>query len=203
MHCLLLLERLTFYGEELCENTKLFKLLKLDEFQGGGFMAGTVSKIVSFNDEEEFVEDMEEVMERFTYLASRYGANVIEGVLLWDYIGIRDDEGIKVFRIGEFPYIEGILKVDLDILKILEQYFDEMESKWEDLTTDEINYFVEMLNDALGEHRVYYEAHDLGLERNEAYVILNIKGLYYLENVVDGEDRHVLDEVVSILTKYM
>ena len=87
-------------------------------------MAGTVSKIVSFNYEEEFVEDMEEVMERFTYLASRYGVNVIEGVLLWDYIGIRDDEGIKVFRIGEFPYIEGILKVDLDMLKILEQYFD-------------------------------------------------------------------------------
>ena len=36
MHCLLLFERLALYSEELFENTKLFKLLKLDEFQGGG-----------------------------------------------------------------------------------------------------------------------------------------------------------------------
>ncbi|USG99365.1 hypothetical protein K1720_07455 [Thermococcus argininiproducens] len=166
-------------------------------------MSGTVSKIVRFNNEEEFLEDIEEAMERFTYLASRYGVNVIEGILLWDYVGIRDEEGIKIFRIGEFPYVEGTLRIDLDTLKILERYFDEIESRWEDLTTSEINYFVEMLNDALGEELVYYEAYGLGLERNEAYIILNIKGLYYLENVIDMEDRSILDEAVSLLMKYM
>ncbi|NJE25515.1 hypothetical protein E3E22_02540 [Thermococcus sp. MV5] len=166
-------------------------------------MSGTVSKIVRFNNEEEFLEDIEEAMERFTYLASRYGVNVIEGILLWDYIGIRDEESIKIFRIGEFPYVEGTLRIDLDTLKILERYFDEIESRWDDLTTSEINYFVEMLNDALGKELVYYEAYGLGLERNEAYIVLNIKGLYYLENVVDMEDRSILDEAVSLLMKYV
>jgi hypothetical protein len=118
-------------------------------------------------------------------------------------VGIRDEEGVKIFRVGEFPYVEGTLKVDLETLRTLERYFDEMESKWDDLTTDEINYFIEMLNEALGEERVYYEAYDLGLDRNEAYIILNIKGLYYLEHVVDAEDRHVLEEAVSLLMKYV
>ncbi|USS40390.1 hypothetical protein NF865_08770 [Thermococcus aggregans] len=166
-------------------------------------MAGTISKVVRFTNEEEFLEDIEEVMERFTYLASRYGVSVIEGVLLWDYVGVRDEDGVKIFRVGEFPYVEGTLKVDLETLRTLERYFDEMESRWDDLTTDEINYFVKMLNEALGEERVYYEAYDLGLDRDEAYIILNIKGLYYLENVVDAEDRHILEEAVSLLMKYV
>ena len=68
----------------------------------------TLSKIVRYDNEEEFLMDMEDILERFTYLASRYGSgNVIEGFLLWDYVAVQDDEGIKIFRIGEFPYVEG------------------------------------------------------------------------------------------------
>ena len=166
-------------------------------------MTGTISKIVRFEDEEEFLDDMAEIMERFTYLASRYGHNPIEGVLLWDYIGIQDDEGIKIFRIGEFPYIEGTLKVDYETLRILERYFDEIESHRDDLSVEEISYFIEMLNEALGREIVFYEAYDLGLNRNEAYLILNIKALHYLDRVVDVEDRGVLEEAVRLLMKYV
>ena len=164
-------------------------------------MTGTISKIVRFEDEEEFLDDMAEIMECFTYLASRYGHNPIEGILLWDYIGIQDDEGIKIFRIGEFPYIEGTLKVDYETLRILERYFDEIESHRDDLSVEEISYFIEMLNEALGREIVFYEAYDLGLNRNEAYLILNIKALHYLDRVVDVEDRGVLEEAVRLLMK--
>lgn len=164
----------------------------------------TLSKIVRYDNEEEFLMDMEDILERFTYLASRYGSgNVIEGFLLWDYVAVQDDEGIKIFRIGEFPYVEGTLKVNIDELRILERYFDELESKWEELTTDEIDYFVKMLNEALGEERVFYEAYDLGLDRSEAYVILNIKALHYLERVIDENDKESLDEAVRLLIKYI
>ena len=166
-------------------------------------MTGTISKIVRFEDEEEFLDDMAEIMERFTYLASRYGHNPIGGVLFWDYIGIQDDEGIKIFRIGEFPYIEGTLKVDYETLRILERYFDEIESHRDDLSVEEISYFIEMLNEALGREIVFYEAYDLGLNRNEAYLILNIKALHYLDRVVDVEDRGVLEEAVRLLMKYV
>ncbi|HIP88968.1 MAG TPA: hypothetical protein EYH24_03220 [Thermococcus paralvinellae] len=166
-------------------------------------MTGTISKIVRFEDEEEFLDDMAEIMECFTYLASRYGHNPIEGILLWDYIGIQDDEGIKIFRIGEFPYIEGTLKVDYETLRTLERYFDEIESHRDDLSVEEISYFIEMLNEALGREIVFYEAYDLGLNRNEAYLILNIKALHYLDRVVDVEDRGVLDEAVRLLMKYV
>jgi len=166
-------------------------------------MTGTISKIVRFEDEEEFLDDMAEIMECFTYLASRYGHNPIEGILLWDYIGIQDDEGIKIFRIGEFPYIEGTLKVDYETLRILERYFDEIESHRDDLSVEEISYFIEMLNEALGREIVFYEAYDLGLNRNEAYLILNIKALHYLDRVVDVEDRGVLEEAVRLLMKYV
>jgi len=167
-------------------------------------MAGTISKIVRFEDEEEFLMDMEDIMERFTYLASRYGCgSVLEGFLLWDYVGIQDDEGIKIFRIGEFPYIEGTLKVNYETLRTLERYFDEIESRWSDLSVKETDYFIEMLNEALGREIVFYEAYDLGLSRNEAYLILNIKALHYLDRVVDAEDRKVLEEAVGLLMKYV
>ncbi|WP_457753542.1 hypothetical protein [Thermococcus sp.] len=167
-------------------------------------MSGTISKIVRFEDEEEFLVDMENIMERFTYLTSRYGGgNVIEGFLLWDYVEIQDDEGIKIFRIGEFPYIEGALKVDYGTLRILERYFDEIESRWSDLSVEEIDYFIRMLNEALEREIVFYEAYDLGLNRDEAYLILNIKALHYLDRVVDAEDREVLEEAVRLLMKYV
>ncbi|NJE01170.1 hypothetical protein [Thermococcus sp. JdF3] len=166
-------------------------------------MAGTISRIIHFHDEEEFLEDMDAVMERFSYLASKYGHNPIEGVLLWDYVGIQDDEGIKVFRVGEFPYFEGTLKLDLETLRTMERYFDEMESRWDELTVEEINYFVEMLNEALGEQRVYYDAYSLGLDRNTAYIILNLVSLNYLESVLDGGDREIFEEAVELLMRYL
>ncbi|ASJ06915.1 hypothetical protein [Thermococcus pacificus] len=166
-------------------------------------MTGTVSKIIHFHDEEEFLDDMSAAMERFSYLASKYGHNPIEGVLLWDYVGVRDEEGIKIFRVGEFPYFEGTLKVDLETLRVMERYFDEMESKWDELRVEDIAYFVEMLNEALGEERVYYEAYDLGLDRNTAYIILNIANLHYLESVLDGRDREIFEEAVELLMRYV
>ncbi|NJD99278.1 hypothetical protein E3E26_05710 [Thermococcus sp. LS1] len=166
-------------------------------------MPGTISKIVHFRDEEEFLEDMMEIVERFTYLASRYGHNVIEGILLWDYIGIQDEEGVKIFRVGEFPYFEGTLKLDLETLRIMERYFDEMESKWDELRVEDIAYFVEMLNEALGREIVFYEAYDLGLDRNTAYIILNLLNLQYLESVVEGTDREIFEEAVQMLMKYI
>ncbi|HDZ35897.1 MAG TPA: hypothetical protein ENH81_03150 [Thermococcus sp.] len=166
-------------------------------------MAGTISKIVHFRDEEEFLDDMTEVMERFSYLASKYGHNPIEGVLLWDYIGVQDEEGVKIFRVGEFSYFEGVLKVDLETLRVMERYFDEMESKWDELRVEDIAYFVEMLNEALGREMVFYEAYDLGLDRDTAYVIINIANLHYLESVLDGQDREIFEDAVKILMRYI
>ena len=166
-------------------------------------MTGTISKIIHFRDEEEFLDEMGEAMERFSYLASKYGHNPIEGVLLWDYVGVRDEEGVKVFRVGEFPYFEGTLKVDLETLRVMERYFDEMESKWDELTVEEINYSVEMLNEALGEERVYYDAYSLGLDRNTAYVILNLASLHYLDSILEGRDREIFEEAVELLMRYV
>jgi len=166
-------------------------------------MTGTISKIIHFRDEEEFLDEMGEAMERFSYLASKYGHNPIEGVLLWDYVGVRDEEGVKVFRVGEFPYFEGTLKVDLETLRVMERYFNEMESKWDELTVEEINYFVEMLNEALGEERVYYDAYSLGLDRNTAYVILNLASLHYLDSILEGRDREIFEEAVELLMRYV
>ena len=166
-------------------------------------MTGTISKIIHFRDEEEFLDEMGEAMERFSYLASKYGHNPIEGILLWDYVGVRDEEGVKVFRVGEFPYFEGTLKVDLETLRVMERYFDEMESKWDELTVEEINYFVEMLNEALGEERVYYDAYSLGLDRNTAYVILNLASLHYLDSILEGRDREIFEEAVELLMRYV
>ncbi|NJE46440.1 hypothetical protein E3E35_03215 [Thermococcus sp. GR7] len=166
-------------------------------------MGGTISKIVHFRDEEEFLDDMTEIMERFTYLASKYGHNPVEGILLWDYIGIQDEEGIKIFRVGEFPYFEGTLKLDLETLRVMERYFDEMESKWDELRVEDIAYFVEMLNEALGREIVFYEAYDLGLDRDTAYIILNLVSLHYLESVLDGKNREIFEEAVQMLMKYI
>jgi len=166
-------------------------------------MRGSVSKVISFQDEEEFLREMDEAMEAFSYLATRYGHNPIEGVLPWDYIGVRDEEGLRIFRIGEFPYVKGLLKLNLGGIKILEEYFDEMESKWDELSVEDIKYFAEMMNEAIGEERVYYEAYDLGLDRNTAYVIINVANLHYLEGVLEGEDRELFEEAVKILLKYI
>ncbi|MDI3476268.1 MAG: hypothetical protein PWQ79_1588 [Thermococcaceae archaeon] len=166
-------------------------------------MAGTVSKIIQFRDEEEFLADMDEALEAFSYLASKYGHNPVEGILLWDYVGIQDEDGIKIFRIGEFPYVEGVLKLDLETIRTLERYFDEMESRWDELSVEEINYFVEMMNEALGRELVYYEAYSLGLDRNTAYIILNIANIHYLEGVLDGSDREVFERAVEILLQYV
>ncbi|ASJ12222.1 hypothetical protein [Thermococcus thioreducens] len=166
-------------------------------------MAGTISKIIHFRDEEEFLDDMTEIMERFSYLASKYGHNPVEGVLLWDYIGVQDEEGVKIFRVGEFPYFEGTLKVDLETLRVMERYFDEMESKWDELRVEDIAYFVEMLNEALGREIVFYEAYDLGLDRNTAYIILNLLSIHYLEGVLDGGDRDIFEEALELLMKYI
>ncbi len=166
-------------------------------------MTGTISKIIHFRDEEEFLDEMGEAMERFSYLASKYGHNPIEGVLLWDYVGVRDEEGVKVFRVGEFPYFEGTLKLDLETLRVMERYFDEMESKWDELTVEEVNYFVEMLNEALGEERVYYDAYSLGLDRNTAYIILNLASLHYLDSILEGRDREIFEEAVELLMRHV
>ncbi|WP_456367904.1 hypothetical protein [Thermococcus sp.] len=166
-------------------------------------MGGTVSRIIRFEDEEEFIEDIDFALERFSYLATKYGHNPVEGVILWDYVGVQDEEGVKVFRIGEFPFVEGTLKLDLDRIRILEQYFDEMESRRDELTVEEINYFVEMLNEALGEERVYYDAYSLGLDRNTAYIIVNLVALNYLEGVLEGKDREIFEEAVEALLKYV
>lgn len=136
-------------------------------------MAGTVSRIVHFSDEEEFIEDIDFALEAFSHLASKYGHNPVEGIVPWDSIAVRDEEGVKLLRIGEFPYFEGALKLDLETVRIMERYFDELESRWDELTVEKINYFVEMVNEALGEERVYYGAYSLGLARNTAYIILN------------------------------
>jgi len=166
-------------------------------------MGGTVSKIISFRDEEEFLSDMDFTLERLSYLASKYGHNPVRGVVLWDTIGVRDDEGVKLFRVGEFPYVEGTLRLDLERLRTLERYFDEMESRWDELSVEEINYFVEMLNEALGEERVYYDAYSLGLDRNTAYIILDLVSLKYLESILEGEDREVFEEAIQTLLRYI
>ncbi len=167
-------------------------------------MTGTISKIISFRDEELFIDEMDSVLQAFTYLAGRYGSgNVVEGIVLWDSIAIRDEEGVKVFRLGEFPYVEGTLNLDLETLRVMERYFDEMESKWDELTVEEINYFVEMLNETLGREMVFYDAYALGLNRGQAYIIINLRALQYLEHVVDAEDREIFEDAVAVLMGYI
>ncbi len=167
-------------------------------------MAGTISKILSFEDEELFIDEIDSALQAFTYLAGRYGSgNVVDGVVLWDSIAIKDKEGIKVFRIGEFPYVEGTLNVTLETLRIMERYFDEMESKWDELTVEEINYFVEMLNEALGRDIVFYDAYALGLDRGQAYIIINLRALQYLEHVIDAEDREIFEDALGVLMRYI
>ncbi|AJC72341.1 hypothetical protein X802_09430 [Thermococcus guaymasensis DSM 11113] len=166
-------------------------------------MAGTVSKIVRFEDEEAFVKELDLALEAFSYLASKYGHNPVEGVVLWDQIGIRDEESVKVFRVGEFPFVEGLLNLELEKIRVLESYFDEMESKWDELSVEDIANYVDLMNDTLGEERVYYDAYSLGLDRNTAYLILNIVALTYLEGVLDGEDREIFEGAVELLLKYL
>ncbi len=166
-------------------------------------MAGTVSKIVRFEDEETFVKELDLVLGAFSYLASKYGHNPVEGVVLWDQIGIQDDENVKVFRVGEFPFVEGLLNLELEKIRVLESYFDEMESKWDELSVEDIANYVDLMNEALGEERVYYDAYSLGLDRNTAYLILNIVALTYLEGVLDGEDREIFEGAAELLLKYL
>ena len=106
-------------------------------------MRGSVSKIVRFENEEEFIDEMQAVFDVFSELSSRYGGgNVIEGIILWDTIGIQDDEGIKVFRVGEFQMVRGSLNLPVEKIFTLERFFDEMESKWDELSVEDIKYFV-------------------------------------------------------------
>ena len=167
-------------------------------------MRGSVSKIVRFEDEEEFIEEMQTAFDIFSELSQRYGGgNVIEGVILWDTVGIRDNDDIKVFRIGEFQWVKGTLNLEPEKLFTLEKYFDELESKWDELSVDDVKYFVDLTNEALGEERVYYEAYDLGLKRGEAYLIINLLALEYLDHVIDVEDREAFDWALNMLMKYL
>ena len=166
-------------------------------------MVGTVSRIVRFSDEGEFIDDIDFALEAFSYLAGKYGHNPVEGMVLWDSIAVRDEEGIKLFRIGEFPYFKGTLKLDLERLRIMEHYFDELESRWDELTVEDVYHFVEMINETLGEERVYYDAYSLGLDRNTAYIIINLVSINYLESVLKGTDREVFEEAVGALLKYL
>ncbi|AEC52593.1 hypothetical protein PNA2_1678 [Pyrococcus sp. NA2] len=167
-------------------------------------MRGSVSKIVRFEDEEEFIEEMQAVFDVFSELSQRYGGgNVLEGVILWDTIGIKDGEDVKVFRVGEFQYVRGTLSLEPKKMFTLERYFDELESKWDELSVDDIKYFVDLMNEALGEEIVYYEAYDLGLERGEAYIIINLLALEYLDHVIDVEDRDAFEWALNTLMKYL
>lgn len=166
-------------------------------------MVGTVSKIVRFHDEEEFIEVMDSALEGFSYLASKYGHNPVEGIVLWDQMGIRDDEGLKVFRVGEFPFVEGTLKLDLETIRVLEKYFDEMESKWDELSVEDIANFVDLINDALGREVVVYDAYSLGLDRNTAYLIMNLVNLQYLDGILEGSDREIFERSVELLLQYL
>ncbi|WP_048058344.1 hypothetical protein [Pyrococcus yayanosii] len=167
-------------------------------------MGGTVSKVVRFDDEEEFLEEMKATMEVLDELSMKYGgARVIEGLILWDSIAVRDDEDVKVFRIGQFQFVRGALKLDIEPLMKLERFMDEMESKRDELSVEDIRYFVDIMNEALGEERVYYDAYDLGLDRNEAYMIINLRALQYLDHVVDVEDREAFEWALNTLMKYL
>jgi hypothetical protein len=166
-------------------------------------MGGTVSKIIHFEDEEEFVDDMDSALEAFSYLAGRYGHNPIEGVILWDSIGIQDRDGVKIFRVGEFPFAEGTLNLDLEEIRLLERYFDELESKWDELSVEDIKHFVDLMNEAMGREIVIYEAYDLGLDRNTAYILLNIVNVHYLDSILEGEDREIFEGALELLLKYI
>jgi len=165
-------------------------------------MAGTVSKVIHFRDEEEFIDDVGEAMEIFSRLAAKYGHNPVEGIILWDYVGVRDGEGVKVFRVGEFSRFRETLDLDPGTLEVMERHFDEIKGR-EDLGVDAIARLVDLLNGELGEERVYYEAYDLGLERNTAYIILNLPNLIYLDSILEGDEREDFERAVKLLIKYV
>ncbi|ASJ10848.1 hypothetical protein A3L12_05800 [Thermococcus sp. P6] len=165
-------------------------------------MAGTVSKVIRFRDEEEFIDDVGEAMEIFSRLAVKYGHNPVEGIILWDYVGVRDREGVKVFRVGEFSRLRGTLDLDPETLEVMERHFDEMKGR-DDLGVEDIARLVDLLNEELGEEMVYYEAYDLGLERNTAYIILNLPNLAYLDGILEGDEREDFERAVKLLIKYV
>ncbi|AFK22426.1 hypothetical protein Py04_0834 [Pyrococcus sp. ST04] len=147
---------------------------------------------------------MQAVFDVFSELANRYGGgNVIEGVILWDTIGIKDNDDVKIFRVGEFQFIKGTLNLPVEKIFTLERFFDEMENKWDELSVEDIKYFVDLMNEALGEERVYYDAYDLGLKRGEAYIVINLRALQYLDNVIDVEDREAFEWALNTLMKYV
>ncbi|ASJ16599.1 hypothetical protein A3L04_05710 [Thermococcus chitonophagus] len=167
-------------------------------------MRGSVSKVVSFEDEEEFIEEMQAVFDVFSELSQRYGGgNVIEGVILWDTVGIRDNDDVKIFRVGEFQFIKGTLNLPVEKIFTLERFFDELESKWDEISVEDIKYFVDLINEALGEERVYYDAYDLGLKRGEAYLVINLRALQYLDHVIDVDDRDAFEWALNTLMKYI
>ena len=59
------------------------------------------------------------------------------------------------------------------------------------------------MNEALGEERVYYDAYDLGLRRGEAYLVINLRALQYLDHVIDVDDRDAFEWALNTLMKYV
>lgn len=122
---------------------------------------------------------------------------------MWDYIVIEDNEDVKVFCVGEFFFVEGMFKFDFEKIWMFEGYFDEMESKWDELMVEEINVYVEMMNEVLGERRVFYDVYFFGFDRNMVYIIIDIYVFYYFVGIFEGEEKEFLDEVVEVLFRYI
>ena len=68
---------------------------------------------------------------------------------------------------------------------------------------EDIRHFVDLMNEAAGREAVIYEAYDLGLDRNTAYILINIANIHYLDSILEGDDREIFEGALELLLKYV
>ena len=160
---------------------------------------GTISAVVSFDDEETFLTDMQSVMELFYVLSQKYNCgNVILDVLTWDSITVRRRGGEEVSLFTELPS-------DVPWVRMLEREINRIKSTKgeEELDVDDIEAAVERVNETFGEEVLRYDAHELGLKKNQAYMVIDVAALYYLESVVEPEEEEALYDATKKLSKWL
>ncbi len=160
---------------------------------------GTVSVVVSFDDEDAFLSDMQSIMGGFHELSQKYGCrNVILDVITWDSIMVNSGTARERILLWELP-------ADVSWVKLLERELRRaMEENGKNkLGVEEIKEAIEAVNSAIGSDFLRYDAYDLGLNVNQAYIILDIAALYYLEGAVSQSERDLLYDLTERLTRWI
>jgi len=160
---------------------------------------GTISAIVSFEDEDSFLYDMQRAVEMFHDLSQRYGVrNVVLKLITWDSVEVIGGAQRESLLLRELP-----LDVPWVSLFVGELRRTLEEKGSDELDVEDIKAAVDAVNEAVGEEVLGYDAYDIGLRRNQAYLVVDVAALYYLESVVEPDDRDELYEAASILSGWL